>query len=478
MERNYIRTITLLLKNVINEPELIMLLNEQPLLFKFIPNPSYEIKYHACKLLSTNIQYIKDPDDELLNMAICTDIENVKYIKRGTKYIKDRLKEQYPLGLLYLENLDKDDVDVLENEGNKLNNFKSFTNDIYMRLYHIKPNIMTLLNHIPYHIQYIIKKENPKLFVRLKHLESELITDYIESNPNIVLKCKNATIEQYRIAVENDPRLLLYAKDDDIDELKHYAKFGLAKIYNDNITKEMVEFYPILVILLENHQDFDEYFNIAIHKDIRIAKLYPDHVKKSDIPYILTKSGWFIRYLKNEDYNETNILLSLSNGQSYVAQYIDNLTIDLQRYLIDQDPNNIQYINNPDASIMSEAISKSPFSIRFIKKNYLFMSIKAIRKNPNTIEFIKDQTEQMQNIAFDKKPSTAKFFKNPSREMKRYIFKKYPQALYLKEFRITFEDLLYFKPSEVNNYLVYSDVDVVIKYLNFVNHNETISLSI
>lgn len=466
MTKSVVETISDLIKGEPLDIPIEELIFENPRLFKFVNNPSLGLQVLAIKMLGSNIKYIEDQKPMLQKIAIDEDIENIKYISKPSQDIEEFVIKDYPEAISYINQ--PRDFSILT-----ACNYPALFKDIkiktpYMCEYAVKknPENIEFIDNPSIELQRIAYMANPNLLSKVSSPDSGLIMEIIPNNP-LIVKDVNSSMVHYKMAIRYDPSVILQLSDELIKELLPYTISVVSQMIEDaeSFTDKDVIMFPMSILALGFHKRYKEFIEIAFDEEPELIKLLPHEVSDEKLPYILSNYGWFLKYLEEEKKTDMNIMLALSNGQEWAIEYVNNPSVIIQRYAVEENVNSLRFIKNPDPSIVDIAISKSPFIIRYIDNASDFICNKAIRKDACSIQFIKNQTEKMQYIAIRANPMSAKYFKNPSTVIKVLAADLYPDAMDMEQFKITLDDLKNMSASEIEKMIVYADVNVVKEYL-------------
>lgn len=445
------------------------LLTNIPEIFKFIKNPESELEILAVRMLGSNIQYVKEQTPLLQKLAIIDDIENIKFIKEPIQEVEEEAVQKFPEVVSYLENPRDFSILIACTYPGLFKHLKQ--KSPYICDYAVKknPENIVYIDRPSIDLQRIAYQSDRELLGSIEHVDEGLLMEIIPNDPYIVTIVKNVTDLQYKMAIKQEPLVLLQLDDKLIKKYRDFAKEVLLETINNDlteITEELIKSYPIIILAGEGSEDFDSYLDIAIYELPEIIKLFSDVMNKEQKSYILASNGWAIKYIDKNEIDDCTIFLALSNNQDYAVQYIDNPSLYVQRYAIEEHANNIQYIKNPDESIINMAITRTAFAIKYVENPSDFISCKAIRKDPNSIQFIDNQTQKMQFIAYKQNPLSAKYFKNMDSHIKLAVLKDYPELISYPEFKLTADELLIAKINENVDILFKTDKEVVLEYLN------------
>lgn len=451
-----------------SEPLVHELIAETPELFKYVKNPSTELEILAVRMLGSNIKYVKDQTPILQKLAILDDVENIKYIDEPIPFVEEKVMNEFPEAIRYLKNPRDQSLLIACTYPGLFKHVKD--RSPYICEYAVKknPENITYISNPSLDLQRIAYLSNPSLLEKLDKVDSGLLMEIIPNNPYIVSTLKNVTDLQYKMALKQEPLVLLQLEDNLLDKYKTYTKSILLDTINgdlSSITTNTIKEYPMLVLVTEYCNEFYTFLDIALSELPDIVKLFPDVVTKQQIPYILSNSGWFIKYFDEDQITDSMAMLALSNNQDYCIQYIKNPSVYVQTYAVEEHANNLQYIKDPHPTAINIAIAKSPFSIKYVDEPSDFICCKAIRKDPNSIQFIKNQTEKMQFIAYKQNEMSAKYFKNPCTNIKIMVLSEHPEYVDNDEFKLTVDDLMNTTLAESPKVLLNSDKQVVLEYL-------------
>lgn len=469
IRKNITETIWDLIKGKLNEEEIHQIISQIPQLFKYVNNPSPQLELLAVRMLGSNIKYVKQQTETLQRLSVIDDIENIKYIDYPIPEIEEKAMSIFPESFKYLKYpLDSSLLIACTYPGL----FKYVKDESpYLFDYSVKKNPENI-EYIPnpsLDLQRFAYQSNPSLIEKVHNVDSGLVMEIISNNPYIVTKLQNVTDMQYKAAIKQEPLVLLELDDSLIDKYKHFTKNVLLESMGGDaslLTPEMVKEYPMLVLVAEYSKDFYTFLDIAITELAEVAKLFPESISDEQIPYLLANNGWFIKYIPESKLNDNMVMLALSNGQDYCIQYVNNPSVYIQTYAVEEHASNIQYIKNPHQSVINLAITKSPFAIKYVENPSDFICCKAIRKDPNSIQFIENQSEKMQFIAYKQNQMSAKYFKNVGTTIKVTVLKDHPEYINEPEFKLYVEDLM--ASEELSNnpmILLGSSKEVVLEYL-------------
>lgn len=230
-----------------------------------------------------------------------------------------------------------------------------------------------------YHIH-----NDAKYIKQLKNLTEQQIKDCIEVNPYVLLFIKNTTDEMKLFGIKKDPSIIKYFKnvstefiiksldvnkrtylylkqnqinDTIIDKIFQYCILSetwcvvAIKIFKIKITSEFALKYfkkfGILIKYIERDLTKEEQFEVCKNNinDIKYIKNKSDELKIYAIDYII----------KN------------FNHSFDIIKSIENLSIDLQKKLIDDDYEYIKCFNNPTEEVMLYAIEKNKYAFEYLK---------------------------------------------------------------------------------------------------------------
>ena len=453
----------------IPEPKIHELISTIPKLFKFVKNPSKALEFLAVRMLGSNIRYVSEQTPILQELAIIDDIENIKYIDNPIKSVEKKAIDELPESIAYIKNPRDFSILVACTYPGLFRYVKD--RSPYICEYAVKKNAENIayVENPSLDLQRLAYHTNPELLSTIDKVDSGLLMEIIPSNPYIVTSLKNVTDLQYKMALKQEPLVLLQLEDSLIGKYKQFTTSVLMDTIDGNpdmVTADMIRDYPILILVMEYKSCFYEYLDIAISEAPEIAKIFPNLLTSEQKAFMLANNGWFIKYMDESEIDDAKVLLALSNNQDYCIQYIENPSLYIQLYAVEEHAKNIKYVNNPDERVINLAITKSPFSIKYIDNPSEFICCKAIRKDPNCIQFIKNQTEKMQFIAFKQNPLSAKYFKNMSAITKMMVLSEYPDYINLEEYKLSVDDLMSMEKANSPKILLNLDKDVILEYLN------------
>lgn len=467
MQKTNLESIKELLTGETTDVVLEELIVQNPRLFKFVKNPSLGLQVLAVKMLGSNIQYIKEQNEILQKIAIDEDVENIKYINNPTESIEERVIKDYPEAIVHIKHPRDFSILTACNCPGLFKHIKDKTP--YMCEYAVKKNAENIefIENPTLELQRAAYNVKPSLLSKVKNPDSGLIMEIIPSNP-LIVKDVNASMVHYKMAIRHDPSVIIHLNDELISELLPYTKSVVTQLVENpqDYTEADVRLFPMSILALEMHPKYKELLEVAFDEEPELIRILPNEVSDEKLPYILSNYGWFLKYLPEEKKTDINIMLALSNNQEWAIQYVENPSLIIQRYAVEEDVNTIRFIKHPEQNVMDIAVSKSPFIVRYLKDATDFIYNKAIRKDANSIQFIEKQTEKMQYMAIKSNPMSAKYFKKPKTSIKVLALDLYPQVTELEQFKITIDDLKSMSKSDVEKCIVYTDVDVVKEYLN------------
>ncbi|MCD4668188.1 MAG: sel1 repeat family protein, partial [Sulfurimonas sp.] len=160
---------------------------------------------------------------------------------------------------------------------------------------------------------------------------------------------------------------------------------------------------------------------------------------------LVKERGRLIAGIKNPD-NELQLAAIKNMFGTANIQYINNPSIEAQKYVVQEHGTNIQYINNPSKEIQKYAVQNNGNNIRFIKnpsKEIQLISIKQqlpemdndLTKHGKIYGYVSDYLKELQldNLFQLKLINTnckfIRYIKNPSKEVQLIVIAKNPYLL-------------------------------------------------
>lgn len=471
-------TIKSIIEEELCDDELLEVLKEFPKLFKFIPNPSEELKATAVLYDATNISYIDNPSTEIQLISVRMDYENIKYIDKLDPKVEILAMENLPDVFRYIKNPSEKSKDIACMNGDLFKFIKNPSEEQCVQA------VKTLDSNVKYIDKPSIEVQRLLSYDKLNfvnEIDSSLLFEAIDNNPFIVTKIDyNKLSENHiRYAINCDPSVFIYLRKEIQEKyfqqvvncLKTKIKTELCL---DFITEKdiirMTKSDPIyILLLLIDDIIISDYIsdveNVCMHNP-EYASIFWKVISDDMKTMLLSTYGWLIENIDKPSLEQE--LIAVMNSADSI-QYIKDPSNFCQMRVMNRSPYLFKNINNPTDDTIILALSKNPSNIRLVKNPSEFLTLKSIRKDPTIIQFFDEQTSKMQQIAYLNNKSSAIYFKNiTDNELKKNIIKDNINLLKLDEYQNLDNDLIsdiYMYNPEV---LLYLSVDRMIAYIDYI----------
>ena len=127
--------------------------------------------------------------------------------------------------------------------------------------------------------------------------------------------------------------------------------------------------------------------------------------------------------------NDEKKLVELVKGNTYIIQYIENPTEDMQLASVHKFGYNIQYIKNPTEKVQLAAVKQNGSSIKYIKNPSKEVQLAAVREDGYAIQYISDPSEEVQLEAVKQNGCAIQYIENPSEEIQLEAVKQNVYAI-------------------------------------------------
>ena len=127
--------------------------------------------------------------------------------------------------------------------------------------------------------------------------------------------------------------------------------------------------------------------------------------------------------------NDEKKLVEFVKGNTYIIQYIENPTEDMQLASVHKFGYNVQFIKNPTEKVKLAAVKQNGSSIQYIKNPSEKIQLEAVKQYPNAIQYIKNPTEEIQLEAVKQNGLAIQYISDPSEEVQLEAVKQNGYAI-------------------------------------------------
>lgn len=428
------------------------------------------------------LKFINDPSDDIILSASRDNHESLKFIPQrridSLKHKKNKMVINNPKCLEYLE-IYRPTSDVEEFILNNPRKYEPHPVNLIKYILCPSSNLVELAvkedydNLLYVHNVYIqqhkcILANEACISICGKNIENETYLQILLKYPWYWKKIKD-TEENRKLAIETNPAVIMFMKDLTEDDIKKLVKYNPAALNFIDQSSDLIQIAinssPDAILWINDEFKTEslwyqilDIFPIAI-KHIK-STWSNDHQVSKMYEYALLRDGMCLRYagvLKVVSNYKRLCLIAV--GQNINAlQYIKNKEIrfEMFRKFVSICPSCIQYIKNSDI-----------FDFQGDDKIINSFRENALQKDGLCMEYIpsSQQTHQMHKIATMQNPLAIKFCHDPDDNIIKYVLEKNPQLLeHIHNQTISIcKYAVSLDPTAVKwiNYSIFEDIDTI-----------------